>query len=139
MTAGRRLFLIVATAGMAVTGFFLVRAAGDDAVYYLYPHEAVERRSDFVDGRVFNLAGRVVPGSLDQSGAVTTFSVTDEIETISVELSAGTPPLFEEGIEVLVEGAFDGDRFVSDSQPVIRHAAEYEAPEQGNAPSAEGS
>lgn len=131
---GRRWFLMVTAVGIGFAGYFLVQAASGDAVYYLYPHEAMERRADFADGRVFQLAGTVVPGSVEQSGDITSFSVTDEIVTIPVELSATTPLLFQEGIEVLIEGRFEGDRFVSDNPPVLRHAADYEAPEEGNAP-----
>jgi cytochrome c-type biogenesis protein CcmE len=133
---GRRWFLSIAAIGIGFAGFFLVRAASGDAVYYLYPNEAMERRADFVDGRVFQLAGTVVPGTIRQSGQMTTFSVTDDIVTIPVELSASTPLLFQEGVEVLIEGSFDGDVFVSDNQPILRHSADYEAPEEGNAPPA---
>ena len=139
MTAGRRWFLVLTAVGIAVTGFFLVRSASTDAVYYLYPHEAAERRADFPDGRVFQLAGVVVEGTVRESANTISFDVTDDIVTIPVVLTAPTPPLFDEGVELLIEGAFDGDRFVSDNQPVIRHSATYEAPEEGNAPPPEGS
>ena len=136
---GRRLFLVIAVIGIGITGFFLVRSASNDAVYYLYPNEAMERRADFPDGRVFQLAGIVVPGSVNQTPEVTTFTVTDDIATIPVVLNAPTPPLFQEGVELLIEGSFSGEQFLSENQPVLRHAAEYEAPEEGNAPpSAEG-
>lgn len=131
---GRRLFLVLAALGIGVTGFFLVRSASQDAVYYLYPHEAMERKADFPDGRVFQLAGVVVPGSVTQTQDVTTFTVTDDIVDIPVVLNAPTPPLFQEGVELLIEGSFAGDEFVSENQPVLRHAAEYDAPEEGNAP-----
>ncbi len=81
----------------------------------------------------------MVAGTLQADDETTTFVLTDDIETVTVVLSASTPQLFQEGIEVLVEGAFEGDRFVSDNQPVIRHSAEYEAPDEGNAPAAEES
>ena len=134
LSVGRRLFLLLAAAGIGVTGFFLVQSASQDAVYYLYPHEAMERRAEFPDGRVFQLAGIVVPGSVTQTPDTTTFVVTDDIVTVPVVLNAPTPPLFQEGVELLIEGSFAGDEFVSENQPVLRHAAEYEAPEEGNAP-----
>ena len=136
---GRRLFIVIAALGIGITGYFLVQSASDDAVYYLYPHEAIERRADFPDGRVFQLAGVVVPGSVTQTRDVTTFTVTDDIVSIPVVLNAPTPPLFNEGVELLIEGSFSADEFVSENQPVLRHAAEYEAPEEGNAPPVAGS
>ena len=42
---GRRWFLSIAAIGIGFAGFFLVRAASGDAVYYLYPNEAMERRA----------------------------------------------------------------------------------------------
>ena len=136
MTAGRKVFLAVASLGVVVAGFMLVRAAGSDSLYYLYPHEALERRADFVDGRTFQLAGTVVAGSLIEGDGRLNFVVTDDIADIPVLLTAPTPPLFDEGVEILIEGSFNGDRFESDNQPVIRHSAEYSAPEEGNAPAA---
>ena len=136
MTAGRRWFLVVAVAGIGIAGFFLVRSASGDAIYFLYPHEAIERRADFPDGRVFNLAGTIVAGSVELDGDTTTFQMTDDLETVTVVLTAPTPPLFQEGVEVLVEGAVESGEFHSDNHPVIRHSAEYEAPDEGNAPAA---
>ena len=133
----RRWFWIPALAGIAVASVFLVRAAGDASVYYLYTSEAVEQRADFDDGRRFRLAGTVVPGTIVDGSGESTFDITDGLATVPVRLVALPPPLFDVDVEVLVEGAWDGATFVADDA-VIRHEATYEAPDSGNAPTASG-
>lgn len=113
---------------IAVTAFSI----GDNLTYYLYPTEAIERRADFADGTRFRLAGLVVPGTLQGSAGNLSFRVTDGGEEIEVRHTGAVPPLFQEGVPVLVEGAWDGGLFVSDSA-VIRHEENYEVPEEGGA------
>lgn len=113
---------------IAITAFSI----GDNLTYYLYPTEAIERKADFEDGTRFRLAGLVVQGTLANSAGALAFDVTDGGATIEVRHTGPVPPLFQEGVPVLVEGAWDGDRFVSDSA-VIRHEENYEVPEEGGA------
>jgi cytochrome c-type biogenesis protein CcmE len=100
---------------------------GDNLTYYLTPQEAVEKRSEFPDGDRFRLGGLVVVGSLTDDGTVKVFEVTDGAETIRVHLRGTVPPLFAEDVGVVVEGAWNGDRFDAD-QALIRHDESYEAP-----------
>lgn len=113
---------------IAITAFSI----GDNLTYYLYPTEAMERKTDFEDGTRFRLAGLVVEGSLRGTAGALEFTVTDGGADIEVRHTGPVPPLFQEGVPVLVEGAWDGDRFVSDSA-VIRHEENYEVPEEGGA------
>jgi cytochrome c-type biogenesis protein CcmE len=129
-----RLVAIVAAAGIAVAGFFLVRSLDDDLVYYLFVDEAVDQRDEFADGRAFRLAGIVVPGSIvDQGGGVSEFSVTDGGATVDVRLTRTPPPLFDDDVPVLLAGAWEGDTFVA-TDALIRHDEGYEAPSTGNFP-----
>lgn len=113
---------------IAATAFTI----GGNLTYYLYPTEALERKTDFADGTRFRLAGMVVEGSLQGTAGHLTFRVTDGGAQIEVRHSGAVPPLFQEGVPVLVEGAWEGDLFVSDSA-VIRHEENYEIPEEGGA------
>jgi cytochrome c-type biogenesis protein CcmE len=113
---------------VAITAFGL----NENLTYYLYPTEAVEQRADFPDGERFRLAGLVVDGTLRESGEDLTFDVTDGGETIGVLLSDTPPPLFDEDVPVLLEGAWSGDTFRADSA-LIRHDENYEIPEEGGA------
>ena len=100
--------------------------------YYLFPTEAVAQRADFVDGKRFRLAGLVVEGSLEKNGDIYYFEVTDGGATIPVTLIKNPPALFTENVPVLIEGAWEGDRFVGDFT-VIRHDENYTIPEEGGA------
>lgn len=100
--------------------------------YFLYPTEAIDQRSDFPDGEVFRLAGTVVPGSLDESGDDLVFEVTDGGDTISVRLVDTPPPLFDETVPVLLDGAWDGDTYLA-TKALIRHDENYEIPDEGTA------
>lgn len=113
---------------LAVTAFSI----GDNLTYYLYPTEALDRRADFADGTRFRLAGVVVEGTLQGTAGDLTFAVTDGGATVDVSHTGAVPPLFSEGVPVLLEGSWEGDRFVSDSA-VIRHEENYEVPEEGGA------
>ena len=131
-----RLFLIPAILGIGVASVFLVRAAGDASVYYLYASEAVEAKADFAASQRFRIAGTVVPGSVVEGRGESTFEISDGGVTVPIRLISLPPPLFGENVEVLLEGAWAGDVFEAD-EALIRHEAEYEAPPSGNAPESE--
>ncbi|MGH8944868.1 MAG: cytochrome c maturation protein CcmE [Acidimicrobiia bacterium] len=97
--------------------------------YYLYPTEAVDRRAEFPDGERFRLAGMVIEGTLER-GDVYTFEVTDGGAVVPVVLHNAPPPLFAEGVPVLLEGSWSGDVFDA-TQALIRHDENYEIPEPG--------
>jgi cytochrome c-type biogenesis protein CcmE len=111
---------------IAVTAFSI----GDNLTYYLYPTEAIARKADFADGTRFRLAGLILDGSLEGSAGSMEFIVSDGGGDIRVRHTGAVPPLFQEGVPVLLEGSWEGDVFVSDSA-VIRHEENYEVPEEG--------
>lgn len=125
-----RWFLLSSVVGILTAGFFLVRSLDNDLVYYLYTSEAVARRSDFPDGQRFRLAGVVVPGTMEQSQSGLRFRVTDGAAEVNVTLRSTPPPLFEEDVEVLLDGAWQGDVFVAD-EVLVRHEENYQAPPTG--------
>ncbi len=128
-----RQFVLLGIGGVIVLVVALTIAGlNDNLTYYLYPTEAVEQRSEFPDGERFRLAGLVVNGTLTEDGDDLRFDVTDGGATIAVVLSNTPPPLFNERVPVLVEGAWSGDVFVADSA-LIRHDENYEIPEEGGA------
>jgi cytochrome c-type biogenesis protein CcmE len=128
-----RRFVLLGIGGVIVLVVALTMAGlNDNLTYYLYPTEAVDQRSEFPDGERFRLAGLVVDGTLTEDGDKLRFDVTDGGATIAVVLSNTPPPLFDEQVPVLVEGAWSGDVFVADSA-LIRHDENYELPEEGGA------
>jgi cytochrome c-type biogenesis protein CcmE len=126
---GRRWFLIGASVVVvALVGVLMTQLLGANTVYYLEPREALEQRDDLPDGETFRLGGVVVEGSLASAEGTTTFVITDYAAEIPIETSATPPELFDEGIPVLLDGAFSGDVFVAD-EVILRHEEEYETPE----------
>ncbi len=100
--------------------------------YYLYPTEAVDQKADFPDAEVFRLAGSVVEGSVVEDGPDLLFQVTDGGATIDVKLVDIPPPLFDENVPVLLDGAWSGDLYVA-TTALIQHDENYEIPDEGTA------
>jgi cytochrome c-type biogenesis protein CcmE len=103
---------------------------GDNLTYYLYPTEAVEQRAEFPDGESFRLAGAVVEGSVTEEGEDLLFEVSDGGDTIAVRLVDIPPPLFDDTVPVLLDGAWDGDTYIA-TNALIRHDENYVVPEEG--------
>jgi cytochrome c-type biogenesis protein CcmE len=129
---GQRQFVLFGIAG--VVGLIIaitVAGLNENLTYYMYPNEAVAQRADFPDGERFRLAGRVVAGSLAESGEDLAFEVTDGSANIPVILVSTPPALFNEEVPVLLEGSWTGEVFTAD-EALIRHDENYEVPEEGN-------
>jgi cytochrome c-type biogenesis protein CcmE len=126
----RRFVILGAVGVVALVSTLTITSLSSGLTYYLYPAEAREQRADFADGTRFRLAGMVVDGSIRQSGTVTSFVVSDGLAEIPVDLEGRVPPLFQDGVPVLVEGAWAGDRFAA-QEAVIRHDENYSVPEEG--------
>ncbi len=131
MDRRRALFLVLG--GVIALVLVLTAASlGNNLTYYLYPTQAAEQRAQFSDGERFRLAGLVVEGSLVTERDTIEFVVTDGGADVVVVLTGTTPPLFTEGVPVLVEGAWDGEVFAADTV-LIRHDENYEIPDEGGA------
>ena len=90
-------------------------------VYFNTPSEVAER--DGSDERL-RLGGRVVPGTVVDSEGVVQFDVEDCDVAVAVVHAGAPPQLFQEGIGVVVEGSWDGERFVSDTI-LVKHDEQY--------------
>jgi cytochrome c-type biogenesis protein CcmE len=124
-----RWFIIPAIVVILIAvAFFAFANLNENLVYYLTPTEAVQQRADFPDGRRFRLGGLVVAGTIQTTDSGVTFEVTDGETTIDVD-NEGTPPqLFKDGAGAVVEGAWEGDTFVSDVL-IVKHDENYNAQE----------
>lgn len=125
-------FVLIGLGGViALVMAITVTGLSNNLTYYLYPTEAVDQKADFPDGERFRLAGLVVEGSLSEVDDALHFDVTDGGATIAVVLANTPPPLFDENVPVLVEGAWAADIFEADTA-LIRHDENYQTPEEGN-------
>lgn len=102
----------------------------DNLTYYLYPTEAVDQRKDFPDGEAFRLAGTVVEGTVVEEDGDLLFDIADGGAVIPVRLVDTAPPLFDETVPVLLDGAWSGGEYVA-TKALIRHDENYEIPEEG--------
>lgn len=133
-------FLIPAIGILVVLGgFILTFSLNDSFVYYMTPSEALEARPEFEDGRRFRLSGVVTPGSVEELAAGVRFVAQERegADAVTVVHTRSAPQLFQENIEVVVEGAWEGDEFHSDFM-LIKHDEEYRVPEDGNFEDDEG-
>lgn len=126
---GRRWFFVgAATTTVVLVVVLFANLLNANTVYYLEPREALGQRADLPDGESFRLGGLVVAGTIEVVDDVVHFTVTDYAAEIRVVTSATPPELFDAGIPVILEGAFDGDVFEAD-EIILRHEEEYDTPE----------
>ena len=59
----------------------------------------------------YRLNGTVVPGSIEQDGLTTEFTLTDGDTDIDVVTEVAVPDTFKDRSEVVARGSFDGDTF----------------------------
>ena len=129
-----RAFLIPALGVLAVmVGLIVSISLNNNFVYYMTPSEAIESRADFPDGRRFRLSGVVVPGTVEalDSGARFDAIELDGQTRVKVVHTKSPPQLFQEDIQVVLEGFWQGQEFHSDFM-LIKHDEEYRVPEDGN-------
>ncbi|MDE0352062.1 MAG: cytochrome c maturation protein CcmE [bacterium] len=123
----RRHVLIPAGALLAiVVGFLVWGGITDNVVYYLTPSEAVDQRSGQEPGYRFRLGGLVEADWLHGTDDGVRFMVGDGAVSIAVEHAGAVPQLFRPGIGVVVEGAWEGETFRSDTL-LINHDEQYRA------------
>lgn len=124
-----RLFVFpVAGLAAVLVGVLAFGNLNGNLVYYLAAGEAVEQRADFPDGRRFRLAGEVAVGTLAETADGVAFRLSDGVTGVEVVHTGAPPQLFQEGIQAVVEGAWDGDVFRSDTI-IVKHEADYRPPQ----------
>ena len=123
--ANRRTWIAAAVV-VAAIGFLLTRAVGDATVYFKTADEAVAERAELGDRR-FRLEGLVVPGSVQKGAGEVDFVVRGQRGAeVEVVHQGNVPELFQPDIPVVMEGRFEGERFVSD-RILVKHTNEYRA------------
>jgi len=133
-----RWFVLPAVGIAAVLlGVLLFGNLNDNLVYYLTPSEALARRADFPDGHRFRLGGLVEPGSVRRVAGGVAFVVTDGRRPVPVTHQGAPSQLFREGVGVVVEGSWAGDRFRSDTM-LLKHDENYRPPGEGDRAPAAG-
>lgn len=91
------LIVCLAIAYLGYTGF------ESSATYYLTISELREK-GDSVYGKNVRVSGQVVPPSVDQKGAVLSFTIADGGQSLPVVYQGVVPDAFKAGSQVVVEG-----------------------------------
>ncbi|MGH9243973.1 MAG: cytochrome c maturation protein CcmE [Acidimicrobiales bacterium] len=103
---------------------FLVAQLMDATMYFYNADEAVERRDELGDRR-FRIQGEVQEG-VTESAQGADFAIAFNGVSVRVTHAGDPPDLFRPGIPVVLEGRWDGERFVSDTM-LVKHSEEYKA------------
>jgi cytochrome c-type biogenesis protein CcmE len=102
-------------------------------VYYKTPTEVLHQSSALV-GERFRLGGLVIPGSVQRSGSITRFVVTDGTTRLTVIDTGSLPALFRDGQGVVVEGMYEGDGAFHSDTVLVKHNGVYTPPSPGETP-----
>lgn len=99
-------------------------ALRDDIVFFYTPSDVVEENKVGPEQR-FRLGGLVKEASVEKSGTVTHFIVTDTDHDVKVAFAGILPDLFREGQGVVAEGKLNAQKlFVADSV-LAKHDENY--------------
>ena len=115
-------FVLAALGLVAIIVGFLVFNLNEALVYYRTPTEVVDETPDPNDR--FRLGGQVMVGSLVETSDGVEFVVTDGEAAVNVTHTGTPQQLFQEGIGVVLEGAWDGTTFHSDEM-IVKHDEQY--------------
>lgn len=107
---------------LLIVGFLMFNIS-DALVYYRTPTEVIQDVQPDASGRL-RLGGQVEAGSVTEVDGGVEFIVTDGVNAIAVSHTGAPQQLFQEGIGVVVEGAWYGDRFHSDTM-IVKHDEQY--------------
>lgn len=135
----KRLIALIAVAvAVGALSFISLGGIEENLVYYWDAQELIDKGQKAVGASV-RLGGVVKNGSInwDEKTLVLEFNVgvAPEAGDPSVRVrSTGAPPqMFREGMGVVVEGRYDGQRFNAE-RVLVKHSNEYRPPEHGEKP-----
>ena len=122
--------LVVIVAGL---GWILARGLNGSLVYFLTPTELL-RGGAGASGQQVRVGGQVVPGSATDMPGGVRFMLSDGTTTVAVVDTGEIPPLFRQGIGVIVEGQYGTDGVVHATTLFVKHSADYRPPAPGVTP-----
>jgi cytochrome c-type biogenesis protein CcmE len=137
-TASRRpRFGIIIGAVVVLSGFaYLVKGGiSENLVFFLTPNELLAQGAAVHDKPV-RLGGQIAPGSVrwDAQAVDLRFALVDTAAAGRVEVHASKvpPPMFREGMGVVVEGRMTDAGVFEATNLMVKHSNEYRAPADGH-------
>jgi cytochrome c-type biogenesis protein CcmE len=119
----RRRVTVAVVVVLVAFGVLLYQGLSNAATYFYTADQAVARRAD-QGTRRFRIEGAVVAGSVHQAGIAVDFQIANNGVTVDVVHTGGQPELFQDNIPVVLEGAWSGSVFASDTI-MVKHTATY--------------
>ena len=133
MKARHKRFLFIATglAVLVIAAVFVLNAFQSNLVFFFTPTQVLNGEAP--PNRVFRVGGMVKEGSLQRTGSVANFVVTDFTKDVPVSYDGMLPDLFKQGKGVVAQGKLDSQgRFVA-SEVLAKHDENYMPPEAKHA------
>ena len=130
----RRAIVALSLCGVAIAAIVVLTIVlSENVVYFRTVSEAVVSKQSDGDRR-FRMAGKVVPGTVQETARGVNFEISDGKASVEVIHRGDPPSLFKDGAPVVCEGrwtssgsAAAGATFASD-RIMIRHGSEYKPP-----------
>lgn len=124
MTATARFSLAAGVIVAAVGGLIAWSLSGSTA-YYKTPSELLSE--PHTPGQSVRVAGKVVPGSISQSGSTTAFALADGGEALEINTQDLLPDTFADDVEVVVEGGMTEQGDFSAASVLVKCPSKFEA------------
>jgi cytochrome c-type biogenesis protein CcmE len=121
----RARFTIAAGVVVAAIAGLIVWSLSGSTAYYKTPEEIVSGASHPTQ-RV-RVAGKVVPGSVQQSGQTTAFALGDGKANVNVTTEDVLPDTFGAGVEVVAEGAITTGGLLTASNVLVKCPSKFKA------------
>jgi cytochrome c-type biogenesis protein CcmE len=128
----------LAVAAVIIVGAFAYLLWGGidrNVVFFWTPQELLARGDAAYEVPV-RLGGQVAPGSVqwDAARLDLRFVVMEGSSRVRVEAKGAPPPMFRDGMGVVLEGRYRRDGVFESTNLMVKHSNEYRAPKEGERP-----
>lgn len=110
---------------MAAVGGLILWSLSGSTAYYKTPSELLSEPN--TSGQSVRVAGKVVPGSISQSGATTSFALADGGQTLDINTDDLLPDTFAGDVEVVAEGAMTEQGDFTAASVLVKCPSKFEA------------
>ena len=110
---------------LSVAAVLVFSAMRDSLVFFHTPSDILEKKVEI--GKTIRVGGLVEEGTVGKldDGVTFTFSVTDSVESVTIQYKGLLPDLFREGQGVVVEGSLDQSGVVVADEVLAKHDENY--------------
>lgn len=133
MTRKRRrlYFVLLGMLGLGTAMALMLTAMEDNIVFFFSPSEMKERAA--APQQRLRVGGLVEEGTIIKSGETVRFTVTDNVERLTIQYTGILPDLFREGQGIVAEGKMGTDGVFMATDVLAKHDENYMPPEVAEA------